>query len=309
MNRLQFSGTLLLPKYWPSWLGILLWYLICNLLPFPVQIWLGKQLGYLLYRCNIDRTRVARVNIDRCYPHLSEAQRESLLRHTMESTAIGIFESGAAWFWPRWRFVNKYRIEGLEHLEKCANSNTGVLLMGLHFTPIEIGAAFLNQRVAIAGFYRPHKNPVYEYIQALGRIKHNRKSQVIANDDVRKIVKALRSGVSVNYAPDQDYGRRRSVFAPFFGIQTATVKAPAQLAQAGRAEIIPWVCSRTSDYGQYVIKIYPPITDELTGDDLQNAKVINDFAEARIRDNPEQYLWVHRRFKTRPEGEESYYLF
>jgi KDO2-lipid IV(A) lauroyltransferase len=182
--------------------------------------------------------------------------------------------------------------------------------MGLHFTAIEIGAAFVNLKYPIDGFYRPHKNPIYEYIQAWGRTRHNELSKVIPNSDLRRIVKELRSGEVVNYAPDQDYGRRRSVFSPFFKIPTATVKAPASLAKSGNAEIVPWVTTRTDDYGKYKITIFPPITSIFScNNEQEDALKLNQFIEARIKENPEQYLWVHRRFKTRPEGEPSLYDF
>jgi KDO2-lipid IV(A) lauroyltransferase len=283
------------------------WFTSVNITPYIVQVKLGRALGSFLFRLNIKRKKVALRNLQLCYPELSNAEHHALTLAAMESTAIGIFESGAAWFMQRYRLKMKYKIEGLEHLQRAQAENKGVLFMGIHFTPIEIGAAFVNLAHPIDGFYRPHTNPVYEYLQALGRVRHNNQSHVIPNGDVRKIVKALRDGHVVNYAPDQDYGLRRSCFAPFFGVNTATVKAPSQLAKAGRAEVIPWTCTRTSDFGEYIIKIYPPITEQLNGEDEQNAIFINDFIEARIRENPEQYLWVHRRFKTRPEGEPSLY--
>lgn len=308
MSRIPFQYRLLKPKYWPSWLAMGLWWAMVNLLPFVIQAWLGRRLGDLLYWLNIERVRVARRNIETCYPNLAAHEVEALTRENLQSTSIGIFESGAAWFLPRWRLASKCEYIGLEHLQQAEAENSGVLFMGLHFTAIEIGAAFVNLRHPIDGFYRPHKNPVYEYVQAYGRIRHHELSQVIPNADLRGIVKALRSGEAVNYAPDQDYGRRRSVFVPFFGVSTATVKAPAQLAKSGNAKIIPWVTTRLSDFGRYQVRIYPPLDLNPDNDDETNAIAINRFAEDRINECTAQYLWVHRRFKTRPEGEPSLYF-
>ncbi|TVZ37927.1 KDO2-lipid IV(A) lauroyltransferase [Alteromonadaceae bacterium 2753L.S.0a.02] len=306
MSRVKFQKKLLHPRYWLSWFGMLLWWLFVQLLPLSAQFFLGNKLGDLLVKLNVSRTRIARRNIEVCFPGMPQNEQENLVRGTLRATGIGVFESGAAWFWPNWRLRRHFELKGYEHLKAVEDRHQGVLFMGIHFTPIEIGAACVNTATSIDGFYRPHTNAVYEYVQALGRIWRNKKSQVIPNGDVRGIVKALRQGRTVNYAPDQDYGKRRSVFAPFFGIQTATVKAPAQLAKAGNAEVVPWVTRRIGS-NQYEIEIYPPLTSQLGKGDEADAAVINAFVEARVRECPEQYLWVHRRFKTRPDGEASLY--
>ncbi len=275
--------------------------------PFKLQIILGRTLGNLLYKYAKSRKHVAKRNIELCLPELNAQERDQLLRRVLQETGVAIFESGAGWFWPNWRFKNKYIINGTDHIRAAQTANKGVLFLGIHFTTIEIGASIVNLEFPISGFYRPHTNAIYEYVQAVGRIRRNKKSGVIPNGDVRGIVKALRAGNIVNYAPDQDYGRKRSVFAPFFKVNSATVKAPAQLASAGRAEIIPWVTRRDPQSDKYIIDIYPPITEHLNKSDYDDAVYINSFVEARVRENPEQYLWVHRRFKTRPEGEDKVY--
>lgn len=307
MKPEQFSQKLLHPRYWLSWLAMGLWCLIVNILPLPILIWLGRQLGTLLYKLGGSRRRIAEKNISLCYPELSEQERAKLVLRVMQETAIAVFESGAAWFWPDWRFKGKYKISGIEHIENAINNEKGVLFLGIHFTTIEIGAAIVNLNFPISGFYRPHKNAIYEYLQAVGRTRRNRNSTVIPNNDVRGIIKSLRSGKIINYAPDQDYGRDRSVFAPFFGVQAATVKAPSQLAQAGKAEVIPWTTKRNPESNKYIIEIHPPVTDRLNKSEQEDAEFINKFIEQQVRSNTSQYLWVHRRFKTRPENEPRFY--
>lgn len=306
MNPAKFRAALLHPRYWLSWLAMLLWWSVSQL-PLPILIWLGRRLGDLIYIIGGSRKHIATRNIDACYPDLDSASREKLVKTTIQETAIGIFESGAAWFWPNWRFNGKYKLVGKEHIEKAQAEGKGVLFLGVHFTTIEIGASFVNLNFPISGFYRPHKNAVYEYLQAYGRIRRNSQSTVVPNNDVRGIIKALRKGTIINYAPDQDYGRDRSVFAPFFGIQTATVKAPSQLASAGKAEVIPWITKRDSATNTYRIEICEPITEQLGHGELEDAVTINNFVESKVRENTEQYLWVHRRFKTRPDNENSIY--
>jgi len=306
MSRVAFKKELLMPKYWLSWLAMLFWFLLVQLLPFAIQVYLGNRLGDLLLRMGGSRVRIAKTNINLCFPEYSDEQKHVLLRDTLRATGVGVFESGAAWFWPNWRIKKRFVLDGLEHLQGAFDQGKGVLFMGIHFTPIEIGAACVNTATSIDGFYRPHKNAVYEYVQAVGRIWRNKKSQVIPNEDVRGIVRALRAGRAVNYAPDQDYGQRRSVFVPFFGIQTATVKATTQLLKAGRAEVIPWLTRRLPD-NTFRITIFPPLTNQLNKGEAEDASVINQFVEAQVRENPSQYLWVHRRFKTRPKGEAGFY--
>ena len=307
MTHVKFTPTLLHPKYWLTWLVIGVWWLTVNLLPFSWQLRIGRWLGALLYRYAKSRRHIASRNIEACLPELPDAEREALVRRCIEETAIGVIESGAAWFWPNWRFRGKYQVNGIKHIENALEKNKGVLFLGVHFTTIEIGAAIVNLEFPISGFYRPHTNAVYEYVQAIGRIRRNKLSTVIPNGDVRGIVKALRLGTVINYAPDQDYGKRRSVFAPFFGIEAATVKAPSQLASAGRAEIIPWTTRRDHESHRYIIDIHPPITQNMNIGEYEDAVTINNFVEEQVRKNPEQYLWVHRRFKTRPEGEDGIY--
>ncbi len=306
MNPAKFKAHLLHPKYWLSWCAMGLWWLVSQL-PLPVLIFLGRQLGNLLYSQNGSRAKIARRNIERCYPNLSTKQVEACVKTNLQETSIGIFESGAAWFWPTWRFRDKYIISGLEHIQRARDNNKGVLFLGIHFTTIEIGASLVNLNFPISGFYRPHKNAVYEFVQAFGRIRRNNHSSVIPNNDTRGIIKALRAGTIINYAPDQDYGKNRSVFVPFFNIQAATVKAPTQLSRAGKAEVIPWITKRDPETNRYTIEICEPMTQLLGRGEQEDALTINKFIETRVRANPNQYLWVHRRFKTRPEDEESFY--
>ncbi len=307
MSQPRFTRSLLHPKFWPSWLGFGVWWFIVQLLPFSWQMAIGARMGLLMARLSPRRSRIARKNMEICMPEASEAEREVMFRRCMESVGKGVLESGMAWFWPKWRFKGLCRIEGLEHLEKAKDDGHGVLFMGIHFTTIEICAAFINQETSIDGFYRPHDNVVYEFLQAWGRTRHNENSKVISRRDVRSIVRALRQKRVINYAPDQDYGRRNSIFVPFFGMETATVTAPSQLVRTGKARIIPYVTGREKGDRGYYVKIYPPFEDFAQGDDVADATRINAFIEDRVRENFDQYLWVHRRFKTRPPGVKRFY--
>lgn len=306
MSSPRFRLPLLHPRYWPTWLGFLVWYLLA-LLPYRMQLGLGRLLGKLLYRAAGRRRQIARANLDLCFPSWTEARREQVTREIMESIGIAFFETGMAWFWPKWRLQRLYTVEGLEHLVAARENGVGVILMAFHFTHIDIGAKLLGLSFSIDGTYRPHNNPVYDYIQRTGRERHSMAGQAIPREDVRAMVKALRSGRAIWYAPDQDYGAKHSIFVPLFGIPAATVTATSQLARLGKAAVIAFTQTRKADGKGYHLKIYAPLENFPSADEMADTVRINQFVEARILEQPEQYLWVHRRFKTRPEGEPDLY--
>ena len=305
MEPQQFSSALLHPRYWLTWLGFGLWWLLAQF-PYRWQLKLGRGLGWLTFHLAKRRRRIAERNIALCFPELSAAEQAQLVRDNINSTAIAVFESGIAWFWPSAKMHKLFSVEGIEHLQQAERDGQGVLLMAMHFTNLDIGGAMLCLEHSFDAMYRPHNNPVYDYVQRKGRERHAEASRVISRDDVRGTVKALRSGRGVWYAPDQDYGRKHSVFVPFFGVQAATVTTTGQLARLGRARVIPFVQTRLPE-GGYRITVYPPLEDFPTGDDRADALRVNRFIEERVRENPTQYMWVHRRFKTRPEGEPAIY--
>lgn len=306
MQKPHFSKALLHPKLWLTWLGFALWWLLVQVLPHRVQMWAGAGLGRLAARFSERRRRITQKNIDMCLPELEKPEREKIFRQAMESAGKAFFETGMAWFWPRWRLQRMYAIEGLEHLHKAREEGQGVVFLGMHFTTLDIGAACLNSVYSVDGFYRPHQNPVYDYIQRKGRERHNSQSNAIPRRDVRGIIRALRNGRVICYLPDQDYGRQHSEFVPIFNIPAATVTAPSHFARTGKAQVIPFTTGRNTDDSGYYVRIYPPL-DIGHGDDIEDAKRINAFIESRIRENPGQYLWAHRRFKTRPDGEQDFY--
>lgn len=306
MSRPHLRPALFHPRYWLTWVGFLLWYGL-SWLPYRLQYWLGRGLGWLLYHLAARRRQIARCNLDLCFPHWPEAKRAAITREIMASVGIAFFETGIAWFWPRWRLQSLYTIEGLEHLQAAQQSQTGVILMAFHFTHIDIGAKLLGLRFSIDGTYRPHNNPVYDYVQRRGRERHSMHGQAIPRDDVRAMVKALRNGRAIWYAPDQDYGPKHSIFVSLFGVPAATVTATSQLARLGRAQVIAFTQTRIAGGRGYHLKIYPPLEDFPSADEVADTQRINCFVEERILEQPEQYLWVHRRFKTRPAGEPDLY--
>ncbi|HAV88530.1 lipid A biosynthesis lauroyl acyltransferase [Stutzerimonas balearica] len=306
MDRPRFRAYFLHPRFWLLWLGLgLLWLLVQ--LPYAALLRLGRLLGALMYRVAGARRRIARRNLELCFPRLDEAAREHLLKDNFASTGIAFFEMAMSWWWPRARLQRLAHIEGLEHLQAAQAEGRGVILMALHFTTLEIGAALLGQRHTIDGMYREHKNPLFDYIQRRGRERHNLDASAIEREDVRGMLKVLRAGRAIWYAPDQDYGRKQSLFVPLFGIPAATVTATTKFARLGRALVLPFTQERLADGSGYRLVIHPPLADFPGESEEADCLRINRWVEQVVSATPEQYLWAHRRFKTRPEGEASLY--
>lgn len=302
MTRPGFKSALLHPRYWPMWFGLgLLWLTIR--LPYRVLLGLGRLVGWGMYHLMGERREIARINLELCFPQWSQAERDRVLRENFASNGIALFEMAMAWWWPPQRLAKLARIEGLEHLQQAAAEGQGVVLMSLHFTTLEIGAALLGQQATIDGMYREHKNAAFDYVQRRGRERHNADAIAVEREDVRSMLKSLRKGRGIWYAPDQDYGRKASVFVPLFGVTAATVTATATFARLGKARVVPFTQTRLPDAQGYLLKVHPPLEDFPAGDETADALRINQWIEQQIEQQPEQYMWVHRRFKTRPEGE------
>lgn len=305
MERARFRAALLHPRFWPLWLGLGLLWLVVQL-PYGALLALGRLLGAVMYRVSRRRPVAAR-NLELCLPELDAAARDRLLRDNFASSGIAFFEMAMSWWWPRERLARLAHIEGLEHLQAAQREGHGVILMALHFTTLEIGAALLGQRHTIDGMYREHKNALFDYIQRRGRERHNRDSTAIEREDVRTMLKVLRQGRAIWYAPDQDYGRKQSVFVPLFGIEAATVTATTKFARLGRALVVPFTQERLGDGSGYRLVVHPPLADFPGASEEADCLRINQWVEQAVRDCPAQYLWAHRRFKTRPEGAAKLY--
>jgi len=304
MDRPVFRAYFLHPRFWPLWLGLGLLWLIAQL-PYTVLLRLGRCLGGVMYRLASSRRKIAARNLELCFPQMSATEREALLKENFASTGITFFEMAIAWWWPAERLRRLGTIEGLEHLRQAEADGQGVILMALHFTTLEMGGGLLGMAQNMYGMYRPHKNPLFDYVQRRGR--EQRLLGVIGRDDVRGMLKLLRAGGVVWYAPDQDYGAQRSVFVPLFGVPAATVTATSKFARMGRAQVIPFTQQRLPDGQGYRLVIHPPLADFPTDSEEADCLRVNQWIEQAISACPEQYLWAHRRFKTRPEGEPKLY--
>lgn len=304
MDRPAFRVYFLHPRFWPLWLGMGLLWLVVQL-PYRWLLVLGRGLGGLMYHLAGSRRRIAARNLELCFPELSVGERQRLLRENFASTGMTFFEMAISWWWPVERLKRLGTVEGLEHLRQAEADGQGVILMALHFTTLEMGGALLCMQQDMYGMYRAHKNPLFDFIQRHGR--EQRLLGAIERDDVRGMLKVLRAGGVVWYAPDQDYGAQRSLFVPLFGVQAATVTATSKFARLGRARVVPFTQTRLADGTGYKVTVHPALADFPGDSEEADCLRINQWIEQAIRQQPEQYLWAHRRFKTRPAGEAKLY--
>jgi len=302
------SKSLYAPRHWPTWFAVGGLRAAVTLLPWSWNLALGRALGRLAFRLAGKRVRIARRNLERCFPECSRDEREALLRRHFASLGMALFETGLAWWTGPARLARHLEVAGREHLDAALDSEQGVILVVAHATLVELGGRFIAAQLGDrprALMYRPADDPVLE--RMLVRRRRAAMGELIARDDARDMVRRLRRGEVVWYASDQNYGGPHSVFAPFFGILAATNPGISRLARLGRARLLFANIRRVDDRGRYLLRFEPGPVKFPGASPRQDAEMINRAIERWVREAPEQYLWIHRRFKTRPEGEPPFY--
>jgi KDO2-lipid IV(A) lauroyltransferase len=269
-----------------------------------MQLSIGSGLGALVGRLLGKRRRIGARNLELCLPELSPAERSRLLDRHLRALGMGLPETAMSWWATNQRLIDMAEVRGVEHLQQAQMRGRGVILVTGHFTTMELAAHILFQHAEFDAMYRPMKNRLMDAV--VERARKTRGNAVFSRDDVRAMLHALKHGHAVWFGPDQDYGRRHSVFAKFFGVTAATITSTARFADLSGAAVVPFFPQRLPD-GRYLVEVFPALKDFPTGEPLTDAQRINDLIEAHVRKVPEQYLWLHRRFKTRPEGEPGLY--
>ncbi|WP_194437344.1 LpxL/LpxP family Kdo(2)-lipid IV(A) lauroyl/palmitoleoyl acyltransferase [Vibrio fluminensis] len=299
-----FKWQFLLPNYWGTLLLIALMYSL-SLLPFKAQLKLGKAIGRFALGRMQKRSNTIRRNLELCFPEMSEAEKQQLIAENIENTGIALFETAMAWFWPDSRVSKHVTIVGMERLEALEREGKGALMLAVHSMNLELGARAFGIKKSGMGVYRPNNNPCFDYFQYQGRSRSNR--TLIDRKDVKSMIHALQNGERVWYAPDHDYGRRRSTFAPLFAVEQAcTTTGTSLLVNAADCAIVPFTMVRDSN-DHYILTIHPSLEEYPTNCEIQAAAYTNKAVENSIMAAPSQYMWLHRRFKTRPEGEACLY--
>jgi KDO2-lipid IV(A) lauroyltransferase len=293
------------PEQWPKWILVGGLWIIARL-PIRIVFATGRFIGFLGYHLARSRRHITQVNIAKCFPELTSQQQRALVRENFVHTGIGTVEMALPWLNPNRDLSSRFKVEGAEHLLEAQALGNGVVLVGAHYTTIDITSQPLSKFGFVDVMYRLNKSPVLERLQLNGRKKFF--DGVIERSNMRQILKRLRQGRAMWYAADQDYGIKHSVFAPFFGIETATITVTGRLADKNKSAVLMLHQFRNLDSKTWTLKFSPILTDFPSGDDKADATRLNAMLEAELRAVPAQYLWMHRRFKTRPAGEESFYL-
>ncbi|SDL92630.1 KDO2-lipid IV(A) lauroyltransferase [Modicisalibacter muralis] len=298
------QSSFLHPRYWSAWLSIALMRLGAWL-PWSLKLWLGKGIGLLAWRFAKRRRHITETNLRLAFPELNEPRHAALVKRTFIANGLGILETATGWCRDPEHLRHRVTFKGEEHMHRALAQGKGALIVGIHFSTLDLGGALHSLFFPADVVYRPHDNALFE--RFMTRARSRIFGQAIDRRDLRGLVRRIKAGRAVWYSPDQDFGRDASVFAPFFGIEASTVKLTAKIARMTGAPVMPLIFHRNPDDRSYTLEYLPALEGFPTNDEVADATRVNAVIEAAIRRHPEQYLWLHRRFKTRPEGEPGFY--
>lgn len=280
--------------------------MILAILPWAIQYRLGQFLGSVAFNNLKSRRKTTIRNLEVCFPEWTAEQVEANARQVFIDQMIGIFETLNAWYSPQW-FKNRVQIEGLEHIQNAQAEGKGILLLGTHSTLLDAGGYLCAQFFEPDVVYRPQNNPLLDML--IVRCRATIYANQIDHDDMRGLIRNLKNGHAIWYSPDQDFGLKQGVMAPFFGTPAATVTAHRRLLKIAKAEAIPLYFYRDGDISnpQYHVLIEPALDNFPSEDEVSDAVRTNKIIENQLRIAPTQYMWFHRRFKTRPQGYDKIY--
>ncbi len=283
----------------------LLWLL--HFLPLPILAVIGRGFGLLLYFIAGRRRKIVLVNLALCFPGLDDPARRQLARTHFQILVRSILERSVLWWGSRQRLSRLICVKGEEIIRALRDAGKPVILLAPHFVGLDAGGIGIALRFDSLSIYSAQKNVVFDRLLLRGRSRFGNQLLLSRQDGARASIKAMRAGRPFYYLPDMDLGSRDSIFAPFFGIQAATITGLSRLARAAGAVVIPCITQILANGKGYVVELGKPWADFPTDDVEADTRRMNAFIESAVRTMPEQYYWVHRRFKTRPAGEARYY--
>jgi len=300
------ASAYLHPRHWLIWmtLGFLR---LAVLLPYPWIVRLGRQMGNMFYRLTPkDRRKVVGINLKLCFPEKDLKARAQLERECYHNIGISLMEMGMGWWWPEHKLRKLVELRGMEHLEQALQQGKGAILLTGHYTSLELGARLMALFTPMQVMYRTQSSALFDSFLFTKRDAVF--EQTVSRKNTRKLLRGLKQGLTTWYAPDQDFSFEKNIFAPFMGIPAATISASVRLIKLGNAPVLPYYVHRKTDGSGYLLEIAPIQEDFPLDDDIAGATRINALIEAGIRRYPDQYLWIHKRFKSRPDGEANPYL-
>ena len=281
----------------------LMWLL--HWLPLTWLARLGHGFGSLLYRFAGERRHVTLTNLRLCFPELTEAEREELAKKHFAAFGRSFLERCLLWWAPVQRLRRMVRIEGIEYLDIAKKQPT--ILLVPHFVGLDMGWTRLTLELDMVSIYANQKNLLFNAALLKGRTRFGASTLLSRQAGTRTAIRKMRGGQPFYYLPDMDYGQRDTIFVPFFGVPTATITGLSRLARLSGAAVLPVVTRMLADGHGYVVSIGPPWA-EFPGPSIEADTLrMNAYIESEVRRLPEQYFWLHKRFKTRPPGEKSPY--
>lgn len=282
------------------------WFGTC---PTSTRLRIGAAITWVTRTFAKSRVRIVRRNIELCFPEVSAEQREQWVQDHLRALAQSFVDRGVLWFGSREAIDDMVHLTGFEHIKALQDAGTPIILLAPHFVGLDAAATALTLEIKVsATMYTPQSDPVIDGIVKRGRARFHDTRLVSRKEGVRGLIRYLREGVPIYYLPDMDFGREGAIFVPFFGIQAATLPTTAQIARKWAAAVVPVLEKWDPATGRYYARVCPPLPDFPGEDSLEAATLRqNQLLETWVRENPTQYYWVHRRFKTRPPGEPKLY--
>ncbi len=292
------------PRYWPTWLGFAMLWLMSRL-PFDIQLAVGRSIGKLIWHLLPSRRRVTLINIAIGFPDLSDDDREQMARKVYDNIGMSIAEAASLWFRPSSFFTDRFELLGAKNLDDALALGRGVILLQAHFSLIEINAAIMGPQYPISVVFDPPKNPLFDNLLANRRVLYLK--ALIENRQMRKMIRTLKKGEVVWYSPDQSVSLSHGgIETLFFNQPVLTTAGTRRISAMTGAVVLPFVPTRHGNTGRYTVNIGEPIPIT-SDDDHVVTQQINDVFEAQIREQPEQYFWVHKRFKPPSPSHENPY--
>jgi KDO2-lipid IV(A) lauroyltransferase len=278
---------------------------VLHFLPLSILSRIGSGLGGIAYFLARSRRNVCLTNLGRCFPQMTERERVAVAKAHFRAFGRTLLERSILWWAPRERILHMVRVEGLERVLDLKGKP--LILLAPHFVGLDAGCTRLTWEFDMAGIYSKQKDPWFNELLLLGRLRFGNGLAIPRQDGVRPAIAAIKNGYRFYYLPDQDYGARDAIFVPFFGVPAATITGLSRMARITRARVLPVVTRMLPGGEGYVVTCYPAWENFPSGDDAADARRLNEFIEERVREMPEQYFWTHKRFKTRPPGEAKWY--
>jgi len=302
---IKFTASLLHPRYWLVWLGLLLAIFVAQL-PNSARHAIGRWVGNRVYKNNENRYNIVNVNVKIAFPDLDEQQYEKLTREHLQWYGCALVDYSLLFFGSKRRLSSMLEIEGKEYIDEAINNDQSIIILLAHSVMLEFAPVALGLQYECFGSYKTSKNAVLDWMIARSRCRHV--SFVVSREEgMRKLIKSLIPKRLMIFLPDEDLGVENSVFAPFFKMPKATLTTTARLTKMGRAVALPTFVWYDIATQKYKIQISPPILDYPTGNAEQDATLLNQSLEKLIKEHPTQYMWTMKWFKTRPENEPTLY--